>query len=220
MITNSPPPPPARQPLAALRRHPWRTLLGLGLLFAVLWVGGDFAYVSIGATDDHATPADVIVVLGCNPYAPEGGPSICMRARGGHAAALYHQGLAPWVIATGGPTDGGPTEASVLDRVLEAEGVPASAILREEHALNTIQNIAYSQAIMQAHGWHTALLVTEPFHINRATLIAREAGLTVYPSPALDSLNWTDPKRRFNNLTRDTLSLILYQLKFVSNNVN
>jgi vancomycin permeability regulator SanA len=201
--------------MAWIRQH-WRRLVALLVLLPVLWGGFDLAYVTWDATGDYARPADAIIVLGCNPYAPEGGPSVCMRARGGHAAALYRQGLAPWVIATGGPTEQGPTEATVLARVLEADGVPASAILRDDAALDTIQNIRNSRAIMVAHNLHSAILVTEPFHIRRATLIAHDFGLLVYPSPAPDSANWQPFAARAYNLTRDALSLMLYQVKVLT----
>lgn len=194
------------------RRLRPRFLLLLALLLA-LWPLGDFAYVSRGAEIDRAAPADVIIVLGCNIYAPDGVPSPCMRARAGHAADLYQRGLAPWIIASGGPTEDGPSESAVLTQVLEDAGVPAAAIIGEDKSLNTIQNIHNSQAIMQQRGWRTAILVTEPFHINRAALIARDAGLAVYPSPAVNTPNWSVLTVRIYNLARDTLSLMLYQLK-------
>jgi uncharacterized SAM-binding protein YcdF (DUF218 family) len=183
-----------------------------------LWVAVDFAYVSIGAETDYAIPADVIIVLGCRIHgdAP-GGFSHCIRARADHAANLYRRDLSDHIIATGGATEDGrgPTESSVLYGLLRQDGVPESAITQESQAQNTIQNISYSQAIMEANGWRTAILVTEPFHINRASLIARDAGMTVYPSPALDTPNWTQPLVRVYNLGRDTLSLMLYQVKWL-----
>ena len=204
--------------IAWARRSRLRAALLLTLVAALLWVGSDFAYVSIGAETDYAAPADTIIVLGCRIYGtgPEG-LSSCIRARANHAASIYNRGLAPYVIATGGATEdgSGPTESSVLFRLLRQGGVPESAILQESQARNTIQNIAYSQAIMQTRGWRTAILVTEPFHINRAALIARNAGLTVFPSPALDTLNWSQPLTRVYNLGRDTLSLMLYQVKWL-----
>jgi uncharacterized SAM-binding protein YcdF (DUF218 family) len=189
-----------------------RLWLGLGLLLLLLWAGGDLAFVTLGAETDHAARADVIIVLGCHVYA-EDGPSPCIRARAAHAAALYHQGLARRVIATGGPTEQGPTEAEVLTRVLAEAGVPLAAIIPETQARNTIQNIRYSRAIMRERGWRAALLVTEPFHINRAALIARDAGLIVYPSPAVDSANWRGLPVRAFHLARDAVSLMIYQVK-------
>ncbi|HEX9991110.1 MAG TPA: YdcF family protein [Chloroflexia bacterium] len=195
-----------------VRRPSLRFVLLAALLLLALWGLGDLAFVSIGAETDYAAPADVIMVLGCNVYR-DNGPSPCIRARAGHAADLYHQGLAPRVIATGGPTEQGPVESAVLARVLMERGVPSGDIIREEQALNTIQNIRNSQAIMREHGWSTAILVTEPFHINRAALIARDSGLTIYPSPAVDTPNWDQPAVRVFNLSRDAVSLMLYQAK-------
>ncbi len=203
---------PVKATHSVTRRLRLRFLLLLAVLLA-LWPLGDFAYVSTGSETDRAVPADVIIVLGCNIYAPDGGASPCMRARAGHAADLYNRRLAPWIIASGGPTEDGPTESAVLTQVLEDAGVPAAAIIGEDKSLNTIQNIHNSQAIMQQQGWRSAILVTEPFHINRATLIARDSGLTVYPSPAIDTPNWSVPTVRAYNLARDTLSLMLYQIK-------
>jgi uncharacterized SAM-binding protein YcdF (DUF218 family) len=183
------------------------------LAVVVVWLAGDLAYVVVGAETDYSAPADVIIVLGCSPYAPRGGPSACLSARGHHAAELYHKGLAEHIIATGGFIDNGATEASVMLRVLTSEGVPESAVILEEQAHNTIQNIGYSKEIMQKNGWDTAILVTEPYHIKRATLIAQDAGLHVYPSPAVDSPLWRNPDQRNSRVLRDTLSLVLYQLK-------
>ncbi len=191
---------------------PARVVLLL-LAIAAVWLGGDLAYVVVGAEHDYAAPADVIIVLGCSPYAQRGGPSLCLSSRGQHAANLYHRGLADRIIATGGYIEDGPTEASVMLRVLTSKGVPGRAVVLEEQAQNTIQNIGNSKEIMRRNGWDTAILVTEPYHIKRATLIAQDAGLHVYPSPAVDSPLWRNPDQRNFRILRDTLSLVLYQLK-------
>jgi uncharacterized SAM-binding protein YcdF (DUF218 family) len=199
------------------RSRPLRVALLLAAMLAV-WLGGDLAYVIIGAETDYAAPADVIIVLGCNPYATRGGPSVCLSSRGRHAADLYHEGLAQHIIASGGYTENGPTEASVMLGVLISEGVPESAVILEEQAHNTIQNIGYSQEIMLRNKWVGAILVTEPYHIKRATLVAQDAGLRVYPSPAVDSPLWRNPYERNFRVLRDTLSLVLYQLKVATGN--
>jgi uncharacterized SAM-binding protein YcdF (DUF218 family) len=104
-------------------------------------------------------------------------------------------------------------ESAVLRQALEEGGVPPEAIVEESQANNTIQNIRYSSDIMRERGWRNAVLVTEPYHINRAALIARDFGLEVYPSPAVDSPNWTNFGPRVYNLGRDSVSLMLYQVK-------
>jgi uncharacterized SAM-binding protein YcdF (DUF218 family) len=180
----------------------------------VLWFIDDLAYVTTGAEYDDAQNADVILVLGCNIGSPEQ-PSPCMQARAAHAAELYGAGRAGYVIASGGQSHPEITEAAALARLLERDGVPRDRIVLEERANNTIQNMRYSAEIMQERGWKSAVLVTEPFHIRRATLIAHDLGLEVWPSPALRSANWDSPLARAYNLSRDALSLMLYQAKIL-----
>jgi uncharacterized SAM-binding protein YcdF (DUF218 family) len=197
------------------RGRRWLPLIQALFLLLSLWALLDLVYVVTDAENDYATHADVILVLGCNIIGPDGGPTTCISARSAHAAELYEQGLAPRIIATGGPTEGTTTESEVLTEALESEGVPPDAIIQESRALNTIQNMTYSQAIMREHGWKSAILVTEPFHIKRATLIARDDGMTVYPSPAVKSSNWQNFPVRAYNVVKDTLSLMWYQVKSV-----
>jgi uncharacterized SAM-binding protein YcdF (DUF218 family) len=177
-----------------------------------MWLIGDLAYISTDSEHDYAQKCDVILVLGCNIGSLEQ-PSPCMTARAAHAAELYRQGLAPYVLASGGPTHPETTEAAALARLLERDGVPRERVVLEDRSLNTIQNIRNSQAIMAEHGWHSAILVTEPFHIRRATLVAEDFGLKVWPSPAVRSPNWDSPLARTYTLTRDALSLMFYQAK-------
>jgi uncharacterized SAM-binding protein YcdF (DUF218 family) len=194
-----------------MRRRWLRVVLAV-LLLLVLWGALDLGYVVWDAEHDYAARADAIIVLGCNIVGSVG-PSPCISARAEHAADLYGRGLAPWVIATGGPVQGSTTEAEVLAYVLERDGVPHDAIIQEQRALNTIQNMEYSQEIMRERGWSSAILVTEPFHIKRAALIARDDGMTIYPSPAVNSINWQSWPVRVFSVLRDTLSLMLYQVK-------
>ena len=188
---------------------------GVGLLWS-LWLGMDVAYVLGQAEADYTAPADVIIVLGCPSY--EGNVysttfSACVRVRAYHAADLYRRGLAAHIIPTGGLTGPAPSEAAAMAAVMQADGVPSAAITLEDQAHDTVQNIQYSRALMHAHGWRTAILVTEPHHIGRATQIARDAGLLVYPSPALASPSWQVPQARATNLRGDLRALMFYQLR-------
>lgn len=104
-----------------------------------------------------------------------------------------------------------------MSSVLQVEGVPIAAITPEEQARDTVQNIQYSRALMSAHGWHTAILVSEPNHIKRAALIARDAGLDFTISPATDSPGWQTPSARWQNLWSDARTLMGYQVRRLSN---
>lgn len=107
---------------------------------------------------------DAIVVLGCR-VVPGGAPSFALERRARHAARLYHAGLAPRVITTGGIGDFAPSEAEVAARVLGREGVPDSAILREDASTSTQENAAFAK---QRYGGRRVLVVTDAFHTWRA----------------------------------------------------
>jgi uncharacterized SAM-binding protein YcdF (DUF218 family) len=187
-------------------------------LTPLLWYGMDLRYVSTDNETDYAVAADVIIVLGRPSY--EGNIksdtfSACVQARAHHAARLYKRGFSAHIIPTGGLTGPPPTEAAAMASVMRGDGVPDSAIILEDRAHDTVQNIQFSRALMQVNGWRNAILVTEPNHIRRATLIARDGGLTVFPSPVTDSPGWNTPDARRQNLMGDARALLIYQVNRV-----
>lgn len=67
-------------------------------------------------------------------------------------------------------------------------GAPAGALLLEPRSRNTRENFLEARALLTSAGISHALLVTEPYHMPRALLLARRAGLRVDPSPAAPEL--------------------------------
>src|SRR5665213_1934107 len=62
----------------------------------------------------------------------------------------------------------------VAMRMLEvavAAGVPADAIVEEGQAMDTIQNIYFSEKLMEQRGWGSAEVVSSPSHLPRTALI-------------------------------------------------
>src|SRR5258706_388933 len=104
-------------------------LLWLLLALACYFAGG---YGSIGGESglDEARGTDAIVVFGAAQY--DGRPSPVYKARLDHAAQLYHRGLAPMVIITGG-SGGDPkfTEGVVGREYLKTLGIPDTQLIAE-----------------------------------------------------------------------------------------
>jgi uncharacterized SAM-binding protein YcdF (DUF218 family) len=134
-------------------------------------------------------PADAILVLGgaTRPaLAPREFPELAEAAdRIIHAARLFHAGKAPIIVASGGrlPWQEGPAEAENIAFVLEALGVPASAIVREDESTNTYENCVNSQRLLEARGAREVLLVTSALHMRRAFATCRSAGLALRAVP-------------------------------------
>jgi hypothetical protein len=83
----------------ALSRRALQRFGGVVLIGAAAWLGL-LASIYLYGRYDGAAPADVIVVLGAAQY--DGRPSPVLRARLDHAIELYHRGVAPAIITTGG----------------------------------------------------------------------------------------------------------------------
>ncbi len=158
----------------------WRPLRLAFALATLILIGGALTLAIIivrYGTSDRARPADVIVVLG-------GGEAGTVR-RALHGAALYRRGYAPYVLCTGGVTiPGGGSEADRCAEVMAAQGVPTEAVLREDSSRSTVQNARATAALMAAHGWRDAVLVSDDFHLWRARRLFEWQGVRVYPSPA------------------------------------
>ena len=122
---------------------------------------------------DHNTSAthfDVLIVLG-DPATRKGNPSSGQRERVLEAVREYRAGVAPVIIVTGGPAHNRFVEADTMAALAVRQGVPASAIIKEPQALNTIQNLYYSMQIMRAHGWSSAEVISTSAHLGRAAMI-------------------------------------------------
>ena len=156
------------------------TLAVLGLLM-LGWVAS-FAAVLVWERNDQARPVGAIVVLGAAQYV--GRPSPVLRARLDHAITLWRRNLAPTMIVTGGTGQGDTTsEAAVSQRYAIQRGVPASAILLETEGRTTSESMAGVAALMGSRNRRDVLLVSDPFHMLRLTILARRHGLEPYASP-------------------------------------
>jgi uncharacterized SAM-binding protein YcdF (DUF218 family) len=136
---------------------------------------------------EREQPAQVIIVLGAG-VRPNGEPGDSLRARVRHAANLYHRGMAPALLLTGGQGSDEPRAESRVARDLAiAAGVPAKAIFTETSSTSTRENAMYAAAICREQGWTSAILVSDPYHLWRGQRNMRQAGIaTIYPSPAVN----------------------------------
>jgi uncharacterized SAM-binding protein YcdF (DUF218 family) len=127
-------------------------------------------YFSIPMSDTPQTQFDVILVLG-NPAADNGTIAPLAKSRVLEGIRQYRAGVAPRLMMTGGAVRNQFVESQVMMQFALSQGVPASALYTEEDSRNTIQNAYYSYRILQANGWTSALVVTSPTHVRRASLI-------------------------------------------------
>lgn len=118
--------------------------------------------------------ADVILVGGCSD-----------TGLAHYAAELYHMGFAPYIVFSGYQAPGMEmTEADLLAQAARQLGVPESAILREQTAMNTGDNITHSANLLREKGIHTerVILVHKPYMSRRFLATAQ----VQWPEPRPD----------------------------------
>jgi uncharacterized SAM-binding protein YcdF (DUF218 family) len=133
----------------------------------LLWALVARALAPTGNTD--ATRFDAIIVLGATVDS-DGTPSPTLLSRITEGVREYERGMAPHVIVTGGGQHG-RVQAEIMARLVEAQGVPPSAVIAEPHAEDTIENACYSARIMKEQGWKSAEVVTTASHLPRTGII-------------------------------------------------
>jgi uncharacterized SAM-binding protein YcdF (DUF218 family) len=150
---------------------PLRKLLTalFGLVVLALIIAA-FVYQAIPSHNSALTHFDTIIVLG-TPANADGTPSPEQRDRTLEGVREFKAGIAPHLILTGGPAHNQFVEAHVMAGLAIAQGVPPSAVIEEDQAQNTVQNIFYSERIMAQHDWTSAEVVSSPSHLPRTALI-------------------------------------------------
>ena len=167
------------------RRVVARVIGALSALVMLAWIVSLLGVVA-WAHRDGARTADAIVVLGAAQYV--GRPSPVLKARLDHAVALWRKGLAPRLVLTGGTGVGDTTsEAAVSRRYALQHGVPDSAIVAEYRGHTTRESLRAIADLLRARRDTTVILVSDPFHMLRLSVLARKMGLVPYTSPTRTS---------------------------------
>ena len=166
-------------------RSYFRTAAAVVCVVLIAWVIS-MVMVERAGRRDEAQEADAIVVLGAAQYV--GRPSPVLRARVDHAVSLWKRGLAPTLILTGGTGVGDTTsEAAVARKYAMSRGVPDRAIVVEIKGRTTSESMRAVARIMDDREQHSVILVSDPFHMLRLSILARRFGLEPYTSPTRTS---------------------------------
>lgn len=145
-----------------------------------------FVQVYMAARRDDAKKSDAIIVLGAAQF--DGRPSKILAARLDHAIDLYHRGIAPFIVVTGGNQPGDRfTEASAAAAYLHQHGVPESAIKREVTSRTSWQSLEAAARFLKNDHLTHVVLVSDPYHMARIEDIAHEVGLHAVTSPTTTS---------------------------------
>lgn len=152
---------------------------------------------------------DVAIVLGA--AANDNGVSEVYKQRLNHAVELYQNSDVAKIIVTGGVGKGNTmSDASMARKYLVSVGVPDDVILEEDKSTITQENLENAKRIMDECGYQDALIVSDPLHMKRAMLLAKDAGIDAYSSPTGTSA-YKSMKTKIPFVARETFFYIGYK---------
>jgi uncharacterized SAM-binding protein YcdF (DUF218 family)/glycosyltransferase involved in cell wall biosynthesis len=162
-------------------------------------------------------PADAIVVFA-------GGVGESGRAGGGvqervaRAVELYRDGYAPAIVFSSGYVFT-LREAEVMKAIAMANGVPEHAIVLEERAANTYENVVNTSRILDQRGWRRILLVSSPYHMRRASMTWSKVApaVAVTPTPPAESQFYVHENgaslEQIRGLLQEYVAIAVYKLR-------
>ena len=157
----------------------------LGLVLVAVLPGGVATVVATGFVVEGLQPplerSDAIIVIS--------GDEDQARLRQG--LRLWRESWAPRLIFSGAARAGPVSNAEAMRRRAIADGVPASAVLVDDQGADTYGNAVHTRRIMVANGLGSAILVTSPYHLQRAAVtfngVYSGSGIRLIASAAPDS---------------------------------
>jgi uncharacterized SAM-binding protein YcdF (DUF218 family) len=193
-----------------LRRWLVRGAIAVVAVLLLLVGGTAFRIWQYGRIDDR-NHADVILVLGAAQY--NGDPSSILQARLNHAKTLYDEGVADHIVTVGGrqPTDK-YTEAQAGDIYLSDNGVPKDRITEVNTGNDTLTSLQAAAAVLKAHGWGSAVLVSDPWHMFRSETMAEASGIDAWTSPTHSGPAVQTRSTQLRYIFRETAALLYYRV--------
>jgi len=157
---------------------------------------------------DEKSPSDVAIVLGAAVW--DGEVSPVYRERINHAITLYEEGFVDFIILTGGFGEGSyKSDSQIAKEYALSQGVPEEIILTEEKSTITEENLEFSKEIMVEKNLRTAIIVSDPLHMKRSMLMAKDYNINALSSPTTTSM-YKSLKTKISFLLREEFFYVGY----------
>jgi vancomycin permeability regulator SanA len=159
--------------------------------------------------DVNRITLDVIIVLGA-AVCKGGRPSQALRRRVLHGVKLLEDKKANYLLVTGGLGKYPPAEAIVMRSLALDTGVQKEKIILEEKGTSTFTNVKHCIRIMRKHNWFNAIVVSDSYHLFRATFVFRCFGIKVTGSAAKGGRQDNTPLRWLYYHLREIVAFAWY----------
>lgn len=124
----------------------------------------------------------LIVIFGAL-VRPDGRPSAALLRRTGYGLAASRAHPDAPILCSGGAPRPGPTEASIMARVLSDAGVAGGRLILDEVSLDTLGNVAAATAQVLAGGHPHVIACTDGYHLPRVRLLLALEGVASVRGP-------------------------------------
>ncbi|AJS58564.1 YdcF family protein [Paenibacillus sp. IHBB 10380] len=168
------------------KKNVYRLVFTIIVIFLILIVYSAFSIWSF-SDKVQLVKTDVAVVLGAAAWDDE--PSPVLRERVNHSIWLYENGYVDKIIFTGGKGKGDKfAESEVAREYAINNNVNSEDILIETKSKVTEENLRYAYDIATEKNFETFTIISDPLHMKRAILMAKNTGMEAYSSPTQSSV--------------------------------
>ena len=179
------------------------------IILAVIYIITNAVSIWVFGNTDEKTKSDVAIILGASTYNGEVSP--VYKERINHGIELYNEDYVDKLIVTGGIGKGSDiSDAESAKNYAVMCGIPENDVFVEDKSAITQENLENSKIIMDENNLKTAIIVSDPLHMRRATLLAKDAGITAYSSPT-KTTKYVTFKTKFPFLAREVFFYIGYK---------
>ena len=133
-----------------------------------------------GSNNNAKYDEDVVIVLGAGIRGEQ--VSLTLARRLDEAVKYHARNPGAIIVVCGGQ---GPqehiTEALAMERYLINRGIPPEIIVKEEKSTSTYENCLFAREVLKDYfpQGFSSVLITNDFHVYRATRLAQYAGISV-----------------------------------------
>lgn len=182
----------------------------LALLFVLYLLRGPILRETgnLWIVDEPPVAADAILVLADDDY---------WGSRVQRAAELFHESVAPVVVASGHMLRPYAGTGDFMTHDLTERGVPAASIIVVKHqAADTQEESQALRAVVVAHGWKHVVVVTSNYHTRRARYIFRRVfpervtvDIAAARDPDFDPVNWWQRRAGIKSFAHELIGIVV-----------
>ena len=157
------------------------------LLAIICWITysgvSSFAQPYISSTMDDLPAQKVGLMLGTSPRLSGGRPNLYFTYRVQAATDLYEQGKIEYILVSGDNRKKEYNEPRAMRDALIKKGISEDHIILDYAGFRTFDSMIREEKVF---GQDSFIVISQPFHNERAVFIARKSGIEAYGFNARD----------------------------------